>query len=152
MAKEINEVYNSLRRKEEILKQMEQRLNQKISEKDNQNHDLSQRVIHLEETLDRKNGEMMEKTSQQQTNMQKELEYTIEEKEIEIARYREQVEGDFYQREQELIEELQQRQENEETISHNLQIMERDLNEHKKSKSILEKVLEERGSLLSSLE
>jgi hypothetical protein len=53
MQRELTEVYSSLRRKEEVLKEMEARLTQKLGDKERLNQSLTHQVHQLEETLNR---------------------------------------------------------------------------------------------------
>ena len=56
--KEIFDVYSSLRRKEEVLRNLEDRLNRKIGEKEDQCMTLQSRLNHLEQTFSKETTNM----------------------------------------------------------------------------------------------
>jgi len=95
LQRELNEVYTSLRRKEEVLKQMEQRLTSKIEERDKQNADLITKITAMEQTFNQKahSIEILERTSTQLQFKERELTSQLDEKDREMTIYKQSVEN-----------------------------------------------------------
>ena len=84
--KEIFDVYSSLRRKEEVLRNLEDRLNRKIGEKEEQCMTLQSKLNHLEQTFSREttNIEQLRRLCDERTEVGANLEQTIREKDAQI--------------------------------------------------------------------
>lgn len=76
----------------------------------------------------------------------------LAERDREMAHYKQTAEEDFYVRESELLEELRSKADEAQALSHQVAYLERELGELRIAKEIAERVLEERGSILHTLE
>ena len=133
---------------------MEQRLTTKIEERDKQNADLITKITAMEQTFNQKahSIEMLERTSTHLQYKERELTSQLDEKDREMTIYKQSVESEFYIKEQDLLEQLQLKAANEIHLTQQMHQLERELNETKVSKDIVERLLEERGNLLRNLE
>ena len=79
---EIFDVYSSLRRKEEVLRNMEERLNRKISDKDDHCQQLQSKLYTLEQTFSKEtnNMEHLRRICEERSEVGTNLENTLKEK------------------------------------------------------------------------
>ena len=117
-SKELFEVYGSLRRKEEILRNMEDRLNRKLSEREEQCMTLQSQLNHLEQTFSAEttNREQLKRLYDERSQVGANLENTLKTKDDQLRDMQEEIAalrlaGDraYRQREEELLEQIQKR-------------------------------------------
>ena len=115
---EIFDVYSSLRRKEEVLRNMEDRLNRKLSDKDDHCLQLQSKLTQMEQTFSHEtnNIEHLRRMCDQKTEVGVSLENTLmakdnqlREMQQETAQIRLAGERAYREREEELLQQLQQK-------------------------------------------
>ena len=111
------DVYSSLRRKEEVLRSMEERLNRKLGEKEDHCMNLQNQISLLEQNFSKEtnNLEQLRSMYEERNNEGASLDKTLKEKEVMIRDIKaEQVqmklnhERAYREREEELLEQIQQ--------------------------------------------
>ena len=116
--REIFDVYASLRRKEEVLRNLEERLTQRLNEKENHCMTLQSKISHLEQTFSKEtsNVQQLRRMCEERTQAGTSLEDTIKSKEIiirditaEQIKMRHDNERIYREREEELLQLIQQR-------------------------------------------
>ena len=160
-ADELFDVYSSLRRKEEVLRGMEERLNRKLNDKEEQCMQLQTKVSNLEQTFSKEtlHVENLRRLYEERNEAGMSLENTLRQKETMIKEMQDEQaatrmanERAFREREEELLIQLQNKNASEFNLTQEIQQLQRHLKENDEQAQGAQRVTNELKDQILDLE